>query len=85
MPHLAYPIIQFQFVDGSPFSLEDLQNEVNRISQALSSIPGAFDKLSTELNLNSTNANVLRAALVKYKNQFEGTEVPHGADRDWET
>ena len=82
MPHLAYPIIQFQFVDGSPFSLEDLQNEVNRISQALSSIPGAFDRLSTELNLNSTNANVLRAALVKYKNQFEGTEVPHGGGGD---
>ena len=82
MAHINYPSVQVSFIDGTPFTLEDLQKEVDSIRTALSAIPGAFEALLTNYQLTSGNQGVLSAALTRYNADLAGTEVPHGGVTD---
>ena len=80
MPHITYPPT---FLSGTLLQqadLSEMREVVRNIRLFLDeNVPGAYQTLASNIDLESTNTGELRDAIARYNAIYAGQEIPHGS------
>jgi len=83
MPHITYPPT---FLSGTLLqqaNLSEMREVVRNIRNFLDqNVPGAYQVLASNIDLESTNTGELRDAIARYNAEYAGQEVPHGNNNE---